>query len=165
MNRLIAALALTLVFVSGCSILGKGPGKAKTQVPVTYKLGWWAKNSNLKVESFEVKIVESNLNLFNITAKVAYTITGTMNANAGWEPYIGSVHVNERFDQTDSTKKIAIVTFTPVMNTKKNKNQKGGLTKFTFTNEHLITSYQWGENKFRFVCGDFMTELKLDQKK
>lgn len=165
MNKIGVIIIVLWAIVSGCAVLGKGPGKAKTQVAVTYKLGWWAKNANLNVESFEVKIIESNLNLFNTTAKVAYTITGTMKANAGWEPYIGSVHVSEHFENSDSIKQVAVVEVTPIMNTKKNKKQAAGVTRFKVTNEHLVNAYQWGTNTFRFVCGDFITELKLDQKK
>jgi len=165
MKKVGILIVILATILSGCALFGKGSGKAKTQVPVTYKLGWWAKNANLKVESFEVKILENALNVENTTAKVAYTITGTMKANAGWEPYVGSVHVSEHYEKTDSTNKVAVLEFTPVMNTKKNKKQAAGNTRFKFTNEHLLNSYQWGINTFRFVCGDFVTELKLDQKK
>lgn len=155
-------LAATLLFVfTGCF----GPKKAKTEVKEVHKLGWWSKNANMKIESFEVKIVESNLNLFNSTSKISYTISGTMKSNAGWEPYIGEVHVSEQYEQADSAKQVSVHTFTPVMHTKSNKKHDGGETKFKFTNEHTVSSYKWGENKFRLVCGDFVTELVLFQKK
>lgn len=165
MKKVGMLVVLMATILSGCAILGKGPGKAKTKVPVTYKLGWWAKNANLKVESFEVKIIENALNLFNTTAKVSYTISGTMKANAGWEPYVGSVHVSEHFEKSDTTQQVAVINVTPIMNTKKNKKQAAGVTRFKFTNEHLVNTYQWGSNTFRFICGDFVTEIKLDQKK
>ncbi len=158
--KLFSALAL-FFFLSSCF----GPKKAKTEVKEVYKLEWWAKNANMKIESFEVKIIESNLSLFNTTAKVAYTITGTMKSNKGYEPYIGSVHVSEQYVKTDSLNQIAVHTFTPVMRTKNSKNYSGGETKFKFTNEHTVSTYGWGENKIRFVCADFVTEIVLQQKK
>jgi hypothetical protein len=160
MKYFIASIAVVLVF-AGCF----GPKKAKCEVKEVHKLGWWSKNANMKVESFEVKVVESNLNLLNSTAKISYTISGTMKSNAGWEPYIGEVHVSEQYESRDSTSQMAVHTFTPVMHTKRNKKHAGGETKFTFTNEHTVSSYRWGENKFRFMCGDFATEIVLQQKK
>jgi hypothetical protein len=160
MKYFIASLAIVLSF-SGCF----SPKKAKCEVKETYKLDWWTKNANMRVESFEVKVIESNLNLFNHTAKISYTISGTMKTNPGWEPEIGTVHVSEQYENRDSANMIAVHTFTPVMETHSNKKAKGGETKFRFTNEHTVSTYRWGQNKFRFVCGDFVTEVNLDQKK
>ena len=160
MKYILASLAIVLAF-SGCF----GPKKAKCDVKEVYKLDWWTKNANMRVESFEVKVIESNLNLFNHTAKVSYTITGTMKANAGFEPSISMVHVSEQYENRDSANMVAVHTFTPVMATTSNKKAKGGETKFTFTNEHTVNTYRWGQNKIRFVCGDFVTEINLDQKK
>jgi hypothetical protein len=160
MRYIVAAIFVVAVFC-GCF----GPKKAKCDVKEVYKLGWWTKNPNMRIESFEVKVVESNLNLFNTTAKISYTIKGTMKANAGYEPYIGEVHVSEQYENRDSANMVSVHTFTPVMGTKSSKKAKGGETKFSFTNEHTVQSYKWGENKFRFVCGDFVTEINLAQKK
>lgn len=151
----------TLFVFSGCF----GPKKAKTEVKEVYKLEWWSKNANLHIESFEVKVIESNLGLLNHTAKISYTITGTMKTNPGWEPSVANVHVSEQYENRDSTDMIAVHTFTPVMATTSSKKAKGGETKFKFTNEHTVSTYRWGQNKFRFVCGDFVTEINLDQKK
>lgn len=160
MKYMIIAVAF-LVTLSACF----GPKKAKCEVKEIHKLGWWTKNANMKIESFEVKVIESNLNLFNTTAKISYTITGTMKSNKGYEPYIGEVHVSEVYENKDSASQISVHTFTPVMNTKSNKKFGGGDTKFRFTNEHTVSSYKWGQNRFRFVCGDFVTEINLEQKK
>ncbi len=148
-------------FFCGCF----GPKKAKTEVKEVHKLGWWTKNPNMKIESFTVKIVENNLNLLNTTAKISYTITGTMKTNVGYEPSIGEVHVSEQYENKDSANMVAVHIFTPVMSTKSSKKAKGGETKFSFTNEHTVSAYRWGQNKFRFVCGDFVTEINLEQKK
>lgn len=159
--RYFAAAIFVVAVFCGCF----GPKKAKTEVKEVYKLGWWTKNPNMKVESFTVKVVEGNLNLFNTVAKISYTITGTMKANAGYEPYIGEVHVSEQYENKDSANMVAVHTFTPVMSTKSSKKAKGGETKFSFTNEHTVHAYKWGENKFRLQCGDFVTEIKLNQNK
>jgi hypothetical protein len=152
---------LVISFFCGCF----GPKKPKCEVRESYKLDWWTKNPNMRIESFEVKVVESNLNLFNSVAKISYTITGTMKSNAGWDPYIREVHVSEQYENRDSANMVSVHTFTPVMASKSSKKAKGGEEKFTFTNEHTVHSYKWGENKFRLVCGDFVTEIKLDQNK
>lgn len=159
---------LALLFVAVLSFVGMqscfGPGKAKCEIKEVHKLGWWSKNPNMKIESFEVRVVGNNLNLFNNTAKIAYTVTGTMKSNKGWEPYIGEVHVSEQYEGAD-TNQVSVHTFTPVMHTKSSKKYPGGEKKFSFTNEHTVSSYRWGQNKFRFVCGDFVTEVNLMQNK
>lgn len=160
MKYFIASIAIVLAF-SGCF----APKKVKCEVKEVHKLGWWTKNANMRIESFEVKVVESNLSLLNTTAKISYTITGTMKSNPGYEAYISEVHVSEQYENKDSVNQVAVHTFTPVMSTRSSKKAKGGETKFKFTNEHTVQSYKWGENKFRFVCGDYVTEIKLDQKK
>ncbi|HTF03768.1 MAG TPA: hypothetical protein VK826_07065, partial [Bacteroidia bacterium] len=106
-----------------------------------------------------------NLSLFNSTSKISYTISGTMKSNAGWEPYIGEVHVSEQYENKDSSNQVSVHTFTPVMHTRSNKKFAGGETKFKFTNEHTVSSYKWGDNRFRFVCGDKVTEIVLHQRK
>lgn len=156
----VAAIVASFVFTA-CF----GPKKPKCEVKEIHKLGWWTKNSNMKIESFEVKIVENNLSSTNPIARISYTITGTMKSNPGWLPYIGEVHVSEQYEKPDSVNQIAVHTFTPVMHTKSKKNAPGGEKKFSFTNEHTVSCYHSGENKFRLVCGDFVTELVLQQKK
>jgi hypothetical protein len=160
MKYFIASLAVVLAF-SGCF----SPKKAKCEVKEVHKLGWWTKNANMHIESFEVKVVENNLSLFNTVAKISYTISGTMRSNAGFEAFISEVHVSEHYENKDSANQVAVHAFTPVMSTQSKKKAPGGETKFSFTNEHTVQSYKWGENRFRFVCGDFVTEIKLQQNK
>jgi hypothetical protein len=158
---LLAVAAFTFIGLPGCF----GPKRAKTEVKEVHKLDWWAKNPNITIESFEVKIVESELNLFNHIAKISYTIKGKMKSNDGWEPKISSVHVSEQYLPADTLGQISVHTFTPIMVTKSSKKAKAGETSFSFTNEHTVSSYRWGQNRFRFICGDFVTEFTLDQKK
>lgn len=103
MRYFVVAIFVVALFC-GCF----GPKKAKTEVREVYKLGWWTKNPNMRIESFEVKVVESNLNLLNTTAKISYTITGTMKANAGYEAYIGEVHVSEQYENRDSANMVSV---------------------------------------------------------
>lgn len=160
--------AIAVFFTVVISFIGLqscfGPKKAKCEVKEVHKLGWWSKNPNMKIESFEVKVIGDNLNLFNNIAMISYTITGTMKSNKGWEPYIGEVHVSEQYEGGD-TSQVAVHTFTPVMHTKSSKSYAGGEKKFSFTNQHTVSSYRWGANRFRFVCGDFQTEITLQQQK
>ena len=152
---------LALLSLTGCF----GPKRAKTELKEVHKLDWWAKNPNITVKSFEVKVIESELNLFNHYAKVSYTITGTMKHNDGWDPYLSGVHVSEQYEPADTLGQISVHTFTPIMQTKSSKKAKAGEESFSITNEHIVSSYRWGQNRFRFVCGDFVTEIFLDQKK
>lgn len=165
MNRKLFAI----VILSAISFVGLqscfGPKRAKTEVREIHKLDWWTKNANITIESFEVKVAESNLNLLNHIAKISYTVTGKMKSNPGWEPDIASVHVSEQYLPYDTLGQISVHTFTPIMVTKSSKKAKGGEKSFSFTNEHTVSSYRWGQNKFRFICGEFVKEITLDQKK
>lgn len=161
MSKYIVVACALVLSLSACI----GSKKVKCEVKEVHKLGWWSKNANMKIESFEVKVIESNLTPEHTTAKISYTITGTMKSNKGYEPYIGEVHVSEQYEMADSINQIAVHRFTPVMKTKSNKKSVGGETKFRFTNEHTVSTYKWGQNRIRFVCGDFVTEINLEQKK
>ncbi|GAB4147765.1 MAG: hypothetical protein Fur0041_21620 [Bacteroidia bacterium] len=156
---------ILMLFFSFLLISCYGPGKARHEVPVTYNLGWWAKNPNIQLESFEVSVEENQLNLLNQKAKIRYTIKGKMKANAGWKPYIEKVHVSERFVTDDSLHRKAELVFTPVMNSKRSKKFEGGMIPFEFTNEHIVSSYQWGKNHYEFICGSFSKQFTLEQKK
>jgi hypothetical protein len=164
---LIALLSSVLFVQCGFhNILSHGPPKPKLEVPVTYTLGWWGNQDKLVVDSFSVQIIESKLSLFNTQSLIAYTIRGHLNYQGEWKPYIKEVQISESFLPREHSDVIAAeIHLTPVVSVQVDKSKQGGIEYFNFTNQHLVHSFHWGENKVKFVCGKFERSIELFQKK
>jgi hypothetical protein len=157
-------LILGIGFVS-CLSLGDKPRNPKIQVPVTYNIDWWSHQKDLCVDSFDVKIIDSRLNLFNAESLLSYHISGKIGYNNSWQPQIKMVHISERIN-TDTTQLFdRIVEITPIVKVKENKKVKNGVENFSFTNECIIHSNHWGRNRIKFICGQREQIIDLQQRK
>lgn len=148
--------------------------KQKRDVPVVYQLGWWAHQEILQVESFEVEVVHSHLNLFNSISLIRYTIKGFLNHSGGGVPYIRSVHHseqrvhqgNEFLEEEQNVIPVhAHIQITPVVAFKDLKKRVGVPVSFEFSNEYKLTSLRWGQNHFKFSCAVFDRHIYLTQRK
>jgi hypothetical protein len=152
-------------------ILFAGPHKARTQVPITYRLGWWTDQGELHVDSFIVAVVDSKLSLFNSKSLISYRIKGHLDYKGSWKPYIKEVHMSERFlrvdtlNNADLNKPGSEILITPVVFTKQDNTANGGSIPFDFTNEYTVTSYHWGVNRVKVKCGQMEETIELFQKK
>ena len=194
MNKILIILGLSLLII-GLFLLCKHCNflfskyqvrKAKYEVPIRYHIGWWLHQNALYIDSFEVKIVESKLNLFNSQSLISYRIKGRLIfPNNNREPYIDEIHISERIVKPDSSKvkkfdlnkntapigevhfnPEAIIEITPIVKVRENKSyQAGQVIEFDFTNEHKIESMDWGNNDLQITCGQFTYPLVLQQRK
>lgn len=149
----------------------------KNQIEAVTNIGWWAFQKDLKIDNFTVKIVESKLNLFNNYSWISYTVKGELKGSNQWKPYIGNVHISQRFireynrdlhpylDKDTSKIPEAIIEITPIVMTKENKSYKGEVIKFNFTNELKIQSFHFGDNWIRFKCDSLQNDILLKQRK
>ena len=133
-------------------ILSNETKKTKTEIPITYNIGWWSYQSGLIINDLDVKIVESNLNLFSSKSLISYKIKGHIKFDGKWKPYIKEVHISERLNKKDPNLFYRTIELTPIVGVKKNKKLNGSKVSFEFTNEHIITSTNWGLNKLKIVC-------------
>lgn len=174
---------LIIVFVFGDRLLlslffkNLNPRNPKNQIEETYSIGWWGYQDNMKVDSFKVEVIESNLNLFNSYSLVKYNVKGEMKGKLGWKPFIEKVHISQRFirkynrklhpylDKDTSKIPEAIFEITPIVKTRKDKDYKEEILKFNFTNEFKIESFHWGNNWIRFQCDSLWTDIILRQTK
>ncbi len=173
--KILAFIILTLFLITVCSylyitdfgrkgILSKEPRKPKIEIPITYTIGWWPYQDDLIIDSLNVEVIESSLNVFNSKSLISYSVCGKMKFNSGhWEPNIENVHLSERIEK-DSLKS-RIIEITPIISVTEKDNQKSGIRKFKFKNEHTIISNGWGSNKIKFICGDKEQSIKLKQNK
>lgn len=143
----------------------KRPKRPTLVVPVTYNIGWWSQQEALAVNSLSIEVVQSNLNLLNSKSLIAYTVKGSVAYKGNWQPYIAAVHISERLNKDTSLDCDRIIEITPIVKTKQNKSVDGGSDPFTFRNEHIITSNNWGPNRILFVCGEYKQTIELHQSK
>ena len=146
-------------------ILFQGPREPKVEIPITYNIGWWANQKELSIDSLEIKVVESKLNLFNSKSLISYKVSGKLIYEGYWEPKIKEVHISERINLDTLLNCDRIIEITPVIETAENRKRKGGENKFSFENEHTIISNHWGINKIKFVCGKKEQTIELKQRK
>jgi hypothetical protein len=179
MKKLLKILGLIILTLILCSvayylyltdfgrknILSTEPRKPKLEIPVTYNIGWWSDQKALTVDSLQVDIIESKLNLFNSKSLISYKVSGLLNYEGHWQPTISEVHISERINLDTTIHCDRIIEITPIIEDKENKNAKGGSDKFEFKNEHTITSNHWGINRIKFICGQKEQTIELRQSK
>lgn len=171
-------LILDILFVSAMVVAGIGyykiskmlysgrPRKAKCDVTETYIVDWWPNQDKLVIDSFSVKIIDGNLNLFNHLLLVSYTIKGKLINEAGFSTAIDYIHVCERPISTESKQHTdAEILLTPVARILEAKSQKASVKTFFITNERIIRSMHWGQNLFVFRCGIYSDSLMFKQQK
>lgn len=173
--KVITLIVLTIILLFACAylyltdfgrkgILSNEPRKPKIELPVLYNIGWWSHQDNLTIDSLKVEVIESKLNLFNSKSLVSYSVYGKMKFNDGhWEPNIENIHLSERIEN-DSLKN-RIIEITPIISMSEKDNEKSGVKKFHFKNEHTIISNGWGKNTIKFFCGNREQIIKLQQRK
>ncbi|WP_028978204.1 hypothetical protein [Sporocytophaga myxococcoides] len=147
------------------SILSQQPRKPNLEVPVTYTIEWWPEQNKMTIESFNIEIIESKLNLLNSKSLLAYKVSGSLKSVARWQSFIYKVHISERFNSDTSKPYERIIEITPIVSAKKNENTTDSTYPFEFKNEHIVFSSQWGVNRIKFICGSKEQVIELKQRK
>lgn len=146
--------------------------KEKKEVPIFYQLGWWAHQQLMEITSFEVTIIESDLNLLNSVSLISYTVKGCLHEGTNGTPYIQSVQHAEyliyapsEFSEEEMTESPvhALIQLTPVVNIKNDEKKSTERVSFEFTNFYKIKSVRWGENQVQFRCGNIDKKIALIQ--
>lgn len=159
-------LMFSLVCFCGCDILNSSPRNPNHEVPITYNIGWWPYQKDLKIEGLDIEILESELNLFNSKSLIAYKISGHLFSSKNWEANIEQIHIAEYLNKdTIDDSYDRVIEITPVVKVSENKKQKEEFKPFTVYNEHTVTSNSWGINSIKVICGDKEQIIKLHQKK
>lgn len=168
---LIAIALMTLVAYLYYSELGRrdiltgAPNYAKHEIPVIYNIGWWTYQDSLEIESFNVEIEESRLNLFNAKSLISYRIIGNLRYKH-WPLTIEAVHISERTNSDTTYNYDRIIEITPIAKSGKHReNGENRTDRFEFKNEHLINSDHWGINRIKFICGTKEQIIELRQAK
>ena len=155
-----------LITIQYSDVLFPHPRKPKSEIPVTNSIGWWINQKELIIEAFEVRIIESRLNLFNQESLISYSVKGRIGYEGYSRPFIKEVHLSERPLQMDSIVMEEIeIQITPIIDVIKVKEQMAGSIQFELKNEHIVKSMHWGQNRIRFTCGKFTKTLVLTQSK
>ncbi|AUC15897.1 hypothetical protein BTO06_12370 [Tenacibaculum sp. SZ-18] len=168
---ILAILALAYYFLLPRLLLyslSSEPRDPKVEITETYSIGWWSKQEALNVDSFEIKIIDSKLNLFNSKSLVSYRIKGNLYYEKGWRPFIKEIHLSERF-LTHSNDSInnpeAMIEITPVIGAEDDESYNGEKIEFDITNEKKMNSFHWGNNRIRFKCLEKINDITLSQRK
>jgi hypothetical protein len=180
---IILAVGVVLLLIFRKSIISEiafgdfHPREPKNEIAVTYEIGWWSSQDELRVDSFTVKTIESKLNLFNSESLISYTTKGFLTGEKGWKPYIEKVHMSQRFireynrqlhpylDKDTVKLPEAIIEITPIVQVTEDKNYNGEKIPYKFTNELKLTSFHCGDNWLRIQCKEKYEDIILQQRK
>ena len=105
------------------------------------------------------------MNLINSKSLISYKINGEIRFDGHWKPSIKEIHISERINRDTTQIYNRIIELTPIVKVENDENVNGGIEKFEFTNEHIITSGNWGMNRLKFICGEKEIEIELRQTK
>ncbi len=89
--------------------------RLKSDVPIEYRIGWWAYQEAVKLDELDSNIVFGNLSLFNSTSIVEFKLKGTLIYKNSWRPYIKSVHITERWVSTSKQYRVGNIFITPII--------------------------------------------------
>ena len=186
-NKILIWIGAIILLLSGIyflalpSIVGSmfsaEPRSPKLQISETPNIGWWAYQDALTVDTFQVELIESKLNLFNSKSLIRYTVKGRLSYKGHWKPSIKDIHVSQMFlrqydrelhpylDSDTAQTPEALISVTPVIKVTNDEKYNGEELDFEFTNEIKLESFHWGNCWVRFQCGDKWTDLILEQRK
>lgn len=121
-----------------------------SDVPVTYKIGWWSYQEQLKVDSLQTKLIYEKLNLFNSKAVIQYSIEGTISYKNGWRPYIKSVFISERWSRPPANfnGNLADISVIPIIGVESDDDYKGDEIPYSVNVQDYLSSGGWGMNKY-----------------
>ncbi len=141
--------------------------KPKSDVPIEYKIGWWAYQGGLSVETIETNTIYDQLNLFNNTAIVEYKLTGTISYKPRWKPYIKKVHISEYRESPQSNPQppTATIIITPIVGTQSDDSYNGETITFNVKIQDYLQSGNWGINQYLIRSQNQTSELELKQRK
>jgi hypothetical protein len=163
MKRAILLLAAVL---AGC--LGPHVRSPDSDVPFVYPVGWWSYQDGLQIQSLEVKVLDSRLNLLNHKTLAQITITGemTVSKTINWRPSITKAHLSEKIVTVNNRNDLeAEITVTPIIDVEKDKSYDGGKIPFSIKQEIILNSMGWGKNTFVIVSGGLKQAVTVGQGK
>ena len=152
---------ISLIFLSG-------PPSPKSDVPITYTLGWWNNQNDLIVTGLETSIIQSKLSLFNNKSLVRYKISGKLfHQNGRWKPYISEVHLSEKYNLYDFNlrKYEGEITAIPIIKLQDDDSYSGDTLNFKINIEEIIESAGWGKCVYLIKCSNITDTLIIHQYK
>lgn len=155
-------------------VLSSGPPSPKSDVPITYSIGWWNNQNQVSITKLEATIVESKLSLFNNKSLFQYSIFGKLcNPKGRWKPQISQAHFSERYIQYDFEKEDSInrkkyigeIHITPIVENVEDNSYKGDTLTFSINLQEIVESANWGECMYIIKCSDISDTLVIHQYK
>ena len=140
--------------------------KPVSDVPIEYKIDWWAYQERLTLKELKTKVVFDGLNLFNGTSVVEYNLTGSVSYKNNWRPYIKSVHISERWEPTnENSNRVATIAITPIVAVERDESYTGTAIEFDLSIQDYLKSGGWGVNLYKVSSMNRKAEIKLVQRK
>lgn len=164
--RFLVIAVLILGFVPYTSQDGAQAGT--DNVAVTYQVGWWAYQENLKINAIEVELAgDKSLSLMNNKTNAKIIIRGVVSGLEGnWRPTIARIHASERFTPSaESKERVSRIELTPIVEVVKDSSYKGSDVPFEISFTHPVNTFRWGNNDMVFVSGNQEKKIVLLQRK
>ncbi len=140
--------------------------KPKSDVPIEYKIDWWAYQEAVSLASLEATVIFDGLNLFNGTAVVEYRLKGTVSNNNNWRPYIRAVNISERWEgMNESSARIGSIVITPIVAVKNDEGYAGESIDFDIKIQDYLESGGWGVNIYKIRSINKEATIELVQRK
>ena len=176
MKLRIGILRFVLLFFFLCGlvwfIFSRGP-ITHSDVPVTYEVGWWPYQDNMKISEFTAEAVDPHLNLFSHIFVMRFHLKGIIQSRDGRKFRIGEVQLTGRVDvrspvttgTSDYKEPVADVLLVPIVMPVGDSNALGKVFPFDLTIEHAFSTMDWGKKHYVCTCGGKSVEVDVRQLK
>ena len=138
----------------------------KSDVPIEYKIAWWAYQEAVLLDSLDAKVTFDGLNLFNGTAVVEYRLKGNVSYKSSWRPYIKAVNISERWEGVnENSDRLGSIVVTPIVAVENDEGYSGESIDFDIVVQDYLDSGGWGANIYQIQSLNKKVEIELVQRK
>ena len=161
------ALSAIIGLLILASYLSPDIPKPRSDVPITYKIGWNHHPDTFIIESIKAEVLYPHLTLTNSKALIEYTVKGSMSYKRQWRPQINSVFLSERWinQPRNFDGNLGEVHIIPQVKAKSDDTYNGELISFSVNVQDYLNSGGWGENTYHIRSMGKEDIIVLQQRK
>ena len=131
-----------------------------------YKIDQWVNQNKIKIISFDAKVDNEKLSIFNSTFNLNISIKGYLkDYGNGYKPYVKHLHFSERVEEKNN-ELVAYIKITPIVENDLHVQVKDYSEPFSYSHVYKLNTFIPNRvNKYIIQCDNFTKIVEVEQKK